>query len=77
MANKSPEGPVTQILYLEISPDHTLGDEKSDAGKKWASALDYLENNPGFRRASWGRRLEEPAKVQVHTGSIDYNGCNI
>ncbi|KAL1852798.1 hypothetical protein Daus18300_012042 [Diaporthe australafricana] len=67
MATKAPDTTVTQILYLTISPKHELGDVGTDAGKKWAQALDAIESSAGFRRLCWGRRVEIPEQVHVYT----------
>lgn len=59
----------TQIFYLEIDADKQLEDRNAEAGRLWASSLDLLETAQGFQRLYWGRRLEEPHKVQLHIGS--------
>ncbi|KXJ89046.1 hypothetical protein Micbo1qcDRAFT_206629 [Microdochium bolleyi] len=59
--------PVTQILYIDIDPARDLEDESTREGRLWAEMLDLIQDSPGFERLYWGRRLEEPEKVQVHT----------
>ncbi|KAH7035867.1 uncharacterized protein B0I36DRAFT_382491 [Microdochium trichocladiopsis] len=64
---REPDGtPVTQILYLDVDPARNLEDESTRDGKLWAEMLDLLQDSPGFKRLYWGRRLEEPEKVQIH-----------
>jgi hypothetical protein len=63
------EPPMTQILYPEIDPMLDLGDTTTEAGKAWSGILDVIESSPGFLRVYWGRRLEEPEKVQIHIGT--------
>lgn len=61
-------GLITQILYLNISPDQHLEQKHTDAGSQWSRGLDFVTAFPGFVRLYWGRSLEEPEKVQVHLG---------
>lgn len=79
MSSQSPT--VTQIIYLIIPPTYELGSENSDVGKQWSAALDLFQQSPGFQRLYWGRRLEEPEKVQLHIGELDpgfqVRGCKI
>lgn len=58
----------TEIIYLNIDPEKNLGDRSTEAGQRWAASLDLIETVDGFRRLYWGRRLEEPEKVQLHIG---------
>lgn len=60
---------VTQIIYLSISPDQQLDHSSTHAGGQWAKALDIVTECPGFKKLYWGRRLEEPEKVQLHIGA--------
>lgn len=65
---REPEGAqLTQILYIDVDPSLNLEDENQAAGKIWAEILDLIQDSPGFQRLYWGRRLEEPEKVQLHT----------
>jgi hypothetical protein len=61
--------PITQIVYLRIPPDKNLKQDLSGYyGKLWSSALDVIEKSDGFQRVYWGRSLETPENVQIHTG---------
>lgn len=62
-------GLITQIMYLDISPDQCLDQKTTDAGRRWSQALDAITPSPGLVKLYWGRRLEEPEKVQLHLGS--------
>lgn len=65
--------PVTQILYLRISPDRDLKPGAGgDAGDLWAKALDVIETSDGFQRVYWGRSLERAEEVQVHVGTWEF-----
>lgn len=57
---------VTQLIYLTIPQDRDLKNADSYHGRLWASALDIIENSPGFHRLYWGRSLEKPVNVQLH-----------
>lgn len=60
---------ITQIIYLRIPPDKPLNQDPSGYyGKLWSSALDVIEKSEGFQRVYWGRSLEVPENVQIHTG---------
>lgn len=61
----------TQIIYLNIAPKELLDDKTTPSGKLWAKSLDFIEGNIGFQRLYWGRRLEEPEKVQLHIGRFE------
>lgn len=61
-------GLITQIIYLNIAPSQRLEQKQTDAGSKWSKALDSVTAFPGLVRIYWGRRLEEPEKVQLHLG---------
>lgn len=64
------DSPATMIVYLKVSTEKNLNDLNSDAGRKWAQAIDILERQPGFRRAYWGRSPEAPESVQLHIGEF-------
>lgn len=61
-------GLITQIIYLNVAPTQLLEQKQTDAGSKWSKALGSITDCPGFVRLYWGRRLEEPEKVQLHLG---------
>lgn len=61
---------ITEIYYLEIDPDKILNDRNTQAGKYWAQSLDLIQTAEGFQKSYWGRRLEEPEKVQLHIGNV-------
>lgn len=63
----------TQIFYLMVNPDGHLEDPSTEVGQNWAKSLGTIQAAPGFRRLYWGRRLEEPEKVQLHTGASSSN----
>jgi hypothetical protein len=65
--------PVTQIIYLTVSPDQDLADLRSEAGKRWSEALDLLGGHGGFRRLYWGRSPEDTSKVQLHVGQSTFH----
>lgn len=58
----------TQIIYLNVSPDQKLDQKQTNAGTQWSKALDLITAFKGLLRLYWGRRLEEPEKVQLHLG---------
>ncbi|KAK8029828.1 hypothetical protein PG993_011119 [Apiospora rasikravindrae] len=58
--------PITQVLYVDIPPSSDLADKSTEPGLKWAKLLNTIACSPGFVRLYWGRRLEEPEKVQLH-----------
>ncbi|KAH8885576.1 hypothetical protein GQ53DRAFT_845557 [Thozetella sp. PMI_491] len=58
--------PATQIIYLDVDPLSKLEDTATEPGKAWVGVLDVIEKTSGFQRLYWGRRLEEPEKVQLH-----------
>ncbi|PSR84439.1 hypothetical protein BD289DRAFT_434155 [Coniella lustricola] len=60
------DGQITQIMYMAISPDRQLSDANSQAGRKWSAALDLVQSCAGLIKLYWGRRLEEPEKIQLH-----------
>ena len=60
--------PITQILYVDIAASSDLGNTSLNPGRRWAKLLDIIAGSPGFIRLYWGRRLEEPEKVQLHIG---------
>lgn len=60
---------VTQIIYLNIPPDQQLDQRNTRAGDEWDKALNIVTESPGFKKLYWGRRLEEPEKVQLHIGA--------
>lgn len=59
---------VTQIIYLDVPPDQLLDQTQTRAGSQWSKALDLITAYKGLLRLYWGRRLEEPEKVQLHLG---------
>lgn len=61
-------GLITQIIYLNIAPSQRLEQKQTDVGSKWSKALDSITAFPGLVRLYWGRRLEEPEKIQLHLG---------
>lgn len=60
---------VTQIIYLDIPPDQHLDELGTQAGNQWSEALDLVSKEPGYEKLYWGRRLEQPEKVQLHIGT--------
>lgn len=58
----------TQIMYMNIQAEHQVGDIKTQAGSQWSKALDVVQNCDGLKGLHWGRRLEEPEKIQLHIG---------
>lgn len=72
--------PITQILYVDIPPSSDLGNISTELGQIWAKLLDSIASSPGFVRLYWGRRLEEPEKVQLHIGmrpSVELRLCKL
>lgn len=60
--------PITQVLYVDVPASSDLGNSSAEPGRVWAKLLDNIAGSPGFVRLYWGRRLEEPEKVQLHIG---------
>ena len=58
----------TQMIILPIKHDATIEESESDEGRVWTAALQFLQQQSGFRRLYWGRHLEEPGKTQIHVG---------
>ncbi|KAK7995229.1 hypothetical protein PG990_014002 [Apiospora arundinis] len=58
--------PITQVLYIDVPASSDLGNSSAEPGRVWAKLLDNIAGSPGFVRLYWGRRLEEPEKVQLH-----------
>lgn len=61
---------VTQILYLNVPPEQKLDQKHTDAGSQWSKVLDLITAFKGLLRLYWGRRLEEPEKVQLHLSRL-------
>ncbi|KAF3759981.1 hypothetical protein M406DRAFT_335193 [Cryphonectria parasitica EP155] len=59
-------GTLTQIIYLSISTEHQISDVKTPAGRQWSRALDLVQSCEGLDKLYWGRRYEEPEKLQLH-----------
>lgn len=41
-------GWITQIMYLDISPEHRLEEKHTYAGRPWSAALDSVTNHAGL-----------------------------
>lgn len=61
---------ITQIIYLDLSTEKSLENEKTEAGSRWSEALEFIAAFPGLEKLYWGHMLEEPEKVQLHLGKL-------
>src|SRR3981081_846552 len=65
--------PVTEIDILPISVDFKLDDGSSKEGKTWNDILNIIKSSGGYQGLYWGRQVETPGNVQLHTGNHIFN----
>lgn len=52
--------PSLEIALFNVG-SHTLDDEATEDGQMWHGLFARLTKIPGFIRAAWGRRVDEPS----------------
>lgn len=58
----------TQMMILPIAENIEINDSSTPAGQTWSQIISIVEKWAGFRRVYWGRHVEKPGEVHLHTG---------